>query len=223
VCGREADKLRKFDFVNALCSVCAFEHHWLEYRHETRTWAQESLRNPQAIILETKTTGFTNTDTIIEIAIISADEGKTLYNTLIQTNQPIQEAAYYHHFLTKDKLQSAPLFPAVWRDLSVIFDTTPTVISYNADFHSERLWWTAQQYGITVPALDWQCLMKRYAAFYGKLKKDDPRHLFEWQTLFDACRQQGTFVGVSNRALTTTVRVRRLLQALAETEGKQYE
>jgi DNA polymerase III epsilon subunit-like protein len=175
------------------------------------------------VLLDTETTGLEKTDTVIEIAVISAAQGTTLLNTRIQTDQPIREEATYRHHLTESDLQSAPSFSEVWAGLLAIFNQTQTIICYSADFHREKLMWTAQHYGFALPKVEWQCLMVRYATFYGKVRLDDPVCPFQWQELSQACKQQGTQGGQSPRSLAQVQRARRLLQALAKKKGKHYE
>jgi DNA polymerase III epsilon subunit-like protein len=155
--------------------------------------------------------------------VISATKGATLLNTLIQTKQPIHEEATARHHLTASDLQSAPLFSEIWADLLAILKQTEVIICYSADFHRERLTWTAQRSGFTFPKVEWQCLMTRYATFYGKVRRDDPTSLFQWQKLSEACKLLGTQGGDSPRSLAQVQRARRLLQALAEKEGKYHE
>ena len=94
-CGCEVeDELDDPHIVDGLCLACRFEKDWIEQRNEIRAWAQASLHAHHTVLLNTETTGFGKTDTVIEIAVISAAEGTTLLNTRIQTKQPIQEAGY---------------------------------------------------------------------------------------------------------------------------------
>jgi DNA polymerase-3 subunit epsilon len=223
MCGCEASEHDNPHIVDGLCQVCRFEQDWIEQRNKIRAWAQASLHAHSTVLLDTETTGLGNTDTVIEIAVISAAEGRTLLNTRIQTNQPIQESATYRHRLTASSLQSAPLFSEVWADLLAILNQAEVIICYHADFHRERLTWTAQRSGFTFPEVSWQCLMTRYATFYGQVRKDDPASPFQWKKLSDACKLQGTQGGDSPRSLAQVQRARRLLQALAEKEGNFYE
>lgn len=222
-CGCEERERQGPPTVGGMCRACSFEREWTRQCNEIRTWAQASLQDNHTVLLDTETTGLGNTDTVIEIAVISAAQGATLLNTRIQNTRPIQEAAISRHHLTQSDLQSAPLFPAVWADLVAVLRQTQTVICYHADFHREKLTRTARHYGFALPLLEWQCLMNRYATFYGKVRKDDPVNPFQWQTLARACQQQDIPLGPSPRSLAQVQRARRLLQALAEKQGKQYE
>lgn len=222
MCGCEVSEFDNPHIVDGLCQVCTFEKDWITQRNEIPAWAQASLRDHRTALLEIETTGFGNNDTIIEIAMISAAQGTILYNTPIQADQPIREEDTNRHH-PRVRNPYAPLFSAIWADLSAILKHTQTIICYNADFHRERLMWTAQRNGFVFPVVEWQCLMNRYATFYGKVRKDDPLYHFEWQALSGACKQQEIPGGQSPRSLARVKRARRLLQALAEKKGKQYE
>jgi DNA polymerase-3 subunit epsilon len=223
MCGCEVSELDDPHIVDGLCQVCRFEKDWIEQRNEIRAWAQASLHTEGTVLLDTETTGLETTDTVIELAVISTTQGTKLLNTRIQTDQPIKQEANYRHGLRNSDLLSAPPFAEVWADLSALLKQTQTIICYNADFHRERLIWTAQHEGFAFPQVDWQCLMNRYATFYGKVRKDDPVDPFQWQALSEACKQQGTEGGQSPRSLAQVQRARRLLQALAEKKGAYHE
>lgn len=192
MCGCEVNELDDPHIVDGHCQVCRFEKDWIEQRNGIRAWAQASLHADHTILLDTETTGIETTDTVIEIAVISTAQGTKLLNTRIQTDQPIQEAATHRHGLRKSDLLSAPSFAEVWADLSALLKQTQTIICYNADFHREKLIWTAHYEGFAFPQVNWQCLMNRYATFYGKIRGDDLVDPFQWQALSLACKQQGT-------------------------------
>ena len=224
MCGRDVHSHRDVLRLNSLCSICSFEELWTEQCQEIRRWAQNSLCSQQTILLNTETTGLGDTDTVIEIALISAEQGKTLYNTFIQAYRPTYRARTYDYASMENSFLSAPPFPKVWEDIVALLNQVQTVICYNADFHHKKLQRTVQKYDLPFPThIKWECLMNRYATFYGKIRNDDPFNSFQWQKLIYACKQQEISAGQSLRPLARAKRAYRLLQALAKSTGIHYE
>jgi DNA polymerase III subunit epsilon len=223
VCGYEPADDRSADLVDGLCRTCHFQRAWRQKVQDIRHWAQRVLLDEGAILLDTQTTGLGERDVVIELALLSASEGVPLYNTLIRPNRPIPWAATLRHSLMDADVRSAPTFGEIWADLLPILERYQRVISYNAAYHRGRLDWTAQVYGFRLPPLKWDCLMTRYAEFYGQLRNGDAANPYRWQTLRNACMQQKTHAGRSPRALSQVKRARRLLVAIAEQEGEHWD
>ncbi len=71
---------------------------------------------------------------------------------------------------------------------------------------------SARQEKLILPAAEWHCMMKIYAQYRGKLRRDGE---FRWYKLNDACKEEKVDAGHSYRALPRAKRVSRLLNALA--------
>ncbi len=223
ICGYEPDPDHAGTIVNGLCQTCHLQQAWRRQIQEVRYWAQSMLRDERAVLLDTETTGLSERDVVIELALLSVAEGTPLLNTLIRPDRPIPWEATLRHGLYDSDMRSAPPFGDVWGELLPILERHQTVISYSAAYHQTHLEWTAQLYGYQLPPLEWHCLMTRYAKFFGKIRLGDAQSLYQWQTLNRACKQQHTDAGRSPRALSQVKRARRLLVALAEKEGEHWD
>jgi DNA polymerase-3 subunit epsilon len=205
-----------------LCRTCRTQRAWCQEVLDIRHWAQRMLQDEQAVLLDTETTGLGKRDVVIELALLSVSDKRMLYHSLIRPNRSIPWAASSRNSLWDEQMRSAPTFERVWRDVLPILANCSTVISYNAAFHRSRLAWTAQQYGYQLPPLTWECLMTRYATFYGY-----PRSVhamsYLYQSLDNACRQQNTTRSVVHNASEHVKAARRLLYALAEKEGQHWD
>lgn len=116
-----------------LCMFC-FDH------IESIQWAKQVLADPNAIIIDTETTGLNNyhTDHPLEIAIINTNN-QTLLNTLVQTIKPISNGATAIHGITTEHLQNAPTFPQIYPTLCTILNNASKIIIYNAPFDYQIL------------------------------------------------------------------------------------
>ena len=223
ICGYEPEDNRSTDLVDGLCPTCHFQRAWLQRCQDIRRGAQNLLLDKHAVLLDTQTTGLGERDEVVELALLSAVEGVPIYNTLIRPKCPIPWEATLRHGLRDEDVRSARTFDEVWTDLLPLLERYQRVISYNAEFHRDRLDWTAQAYGYRLPPLTWKCLMIHYATFYGQIRPGDATSPFRWQTLRNACMQQKTHVGRSPRALSQVKRAHRLLVAIAEQKGEHWD
>jgi len=98
-------------------------------------WATKTLADPNAIILDTETTGLNKTDNDqpLEISIINT-AGEILLNTLVQVTVPISSGAIGLHGITQDMLNNAPTFPQIYPKLCLLLATASQTIIYNANF-----------------------------------------------------------------------------------------
>ena len=223
VCGYQPTDQYAGTIVDGLCRTCQFQRSWCQQVLDIRHWAQSMLRDEHAVLLDTETTGLGDRDVVIELALLSASDRQLLYNSLIRPNQPIPWAVSVRNSLRDEQMRSAPTFHQVWKDVLPILERYQTVISYSAAFHQARLDWTAQLYGYRLPPLKWECLMTRYARFYGKVRPGDDESPFQWQSLYRACRQQKTTPSFLPKASEQVKAARRLLRAIAEKEGQHWD
>ncbi|MFF7250456.1 hypothetical protein ACFZBU_42070 [Embleya sp. NPDC008237] len=70
---------------------------------QTMHWAQEMLRPGRAIVIDTETTGLHTSARIVEIAVLDANSGAPLLNTLVDPETPIPRAA--------TRIRQVPGFP----------------------------------------------------------------------------------------------------------------
>ncbi len=174
--------------------------------HPSVIWAREMLARPNVVILDTETTGLGAIDEIIEIAIINTRNG-VLMNRLFQCQMPtIPFQATRVHGLTKGDLNGACAFPQVWNALTRRLASWEILI-YNADYDLRMLNYTAKRYGLVLPALSAQCLMKRASEYIGGKKSK--------YSLADACAHFQIEQSEAHRALADVQNSLKVLQALA--------
>src|SRR5260370_37978434 len=70
--------------------------------------------------------------------------------------------------------------------------------SLQSAFHHAMLDRSARQEKLILPAAEWHCMMKIYAQYRGKLRRDGE---FRWYKLNDACKEETVDDGHSYRAL----------------------
>jgi DNA polymerase III subunit epsilon len=173
------------------------------------TLCQQMVADPDRYaILDCETTSLDGE--IIDLAIVSLD-GKALFNELLRPTVPIEEGAMAVHEITEAMVATVRTFKEAWPDILVVVEGK-TIIAYNATFDRGRFEHTARVHGITLPILEWQCMMLRYAEFWGMPGRYGG---FRWQKLKDACLQQGIPFNQAHRALSDAHAVVKLIQKLA--------
>jgi len=155
---------------------------------------------PNAVFLDTETTGLGHNDQIVEIAIID-HHGRALLETLVRPTVPIGEEAQAVHGITAADLVAAPTFPDILpRIVAAVLDRH--VVIYNRDFDTRLLAQTLAAHdlltgegtlrqrldGVFAPRA-WHCAMLTYAEFWGDW--NSRCHGYTWQSLAKAVSQQG--------------------------------
>lgn len=209
-------------YADGFCDVCRFELRWLQYRKNIEEWAQEIYQSPYAAILDTETTGLKDRAVVIELTIIPMLDHLPQMKTRIRPQQPIPPGATAVNSITDYDVRSAPTLPEIWPQLVEMFQRYHTIICYNEEFHRSRLDWTARQYGLALPPVEWRCLSNTYAIYYGKVGLDKT---FIRAPLNYACEQQGiTRVSYSHyHSFKHALQARALFRALAEKNVDHWE
>ena len=168
-----------------------------------------------AVILDTETTGLDNQAEICEIAVIEAETGKTILDTLIKPGCTIPDEVIRIHGITNDMVTDAPIYSDIHHQLVDIF-RDKMVIIYNADFDLRMIRQSSALSDPTKKQLTGSiiCAMKWYAEFYGH--RSNYRGSFKWQKLIDAARQQHIDVSdlKAHRALADCVITRRTIESV---------
>ena len=152
----------------------------------------EELRDRDALILDTETTGLNSSAEILQIGMVSL-EGETLFNSSIKPAKAKRwDDAQRVHGIAWSDVKDSPTIREVADQLKEIMNGRLVAI-YNADFDTRILWqsikadkaagtftWLHDQY--------WECVMKAYAEFWGQRGRYGS---YKWQSLTSACRQQG--------------------------------
>lgn len=192
---------------------------------ETTQWAQK-LFDLNFCILDTETTGLSNIDEIVEIAIIDK-EGNTLINQLIKPTKTIPSEAINIHGITNDEVKKAPTFNTIWPKVRKILKEQQNIVVYNANFDMKMITQSCQKHG-TTPKLNrfnWECAMNWYAYFNGEW--DDYWGNWRWQKLITATRWASFFLDCehygTHRALNDCRNTLLVLKALAQYGEKANE
>jgi hypothetical protein len=212
-CGYEAtsEEERRLISSQRLCEPCLFERRWIRRRKEIPGWAQGMVQSQNAAILDIEAFGHGRSAEILDLALITPD-GQRLFNSPFRPKYPLPLPFEAEDTAWLMNEKDIPTLPAIWPQLIALLGRFPTVLCYNADFHHAMLVRSARQDQLLVPAAEWHCLMKIYAQFHGKLRRDGE---FLWYKLNDACKEEKVNAGHSYRALPRAQRAARLLRALA--------
>lgn len=176
-------------------------------------WATDLLRREDVVVLDTETTGLGPQAEIIEIAVIALD-GSVLFESFVKPSCAIEPEAMRVHGITEDLLADAPRFAEVYARLHAVLHDK-LVLIYNAEFDTGRLSYMAQRAGLPPLVQRAQCLMNRYATFYGQRGSYGS---YRWQSLSAACKQQGIVLPADlpqHRALGDALTTLALLRHLA--------
>ncbi len=158
----------------------------------------KSIELTNAAILDTETTGLDKWSEVCEVSIIDALHGNVLYSSLIRPAKPIPSDATAIHGITFDDVRYAPTIVEAWPEIRAALSGRELLI-YNTDFDIRLLEQSMRYSGIELASIVAQrdflhslktsCVMLWYAEFYGDW--NDYHENYKWQSLTNACRQQG--------------------------------
>ncbi|WP_343009698.1 3'-5' exonuclease [Clostridium celatum] len=122
----------KKDLTDGKCYECI-------HADKIRETYKDIIKNKdQYVILDTETTGLSNDDQIVEIAIIDLD-GKELLNTRVYTEAPISPEASYVNGIKNSDLVGKPTIKELNSSIQNILKGK-TVLIYNDDFDVRMLY-----------------------------------------------------------------------------------
>jgi DNA polymerase III epsilon subunit family exonuclease len=128
---------------------------------------QAKLLLETSVTLDVETTGLSETDDdIVEIAVVDAKNGKTLYNSFVFTETPVNEHAFAVNGITLDMISASPSFKNVWKDIKAIIENK-IVVASNSDFDEKMVCYGALKNGLTPPQNTWVCLQRLYCKYAG--------------------------------------------------------
>jgi DNA polymerase III epsilon subunit-like protein len=191
-CGRAPTYLgdiKDFRPDGHLCEEC---YQWQCYEDEQREleemikadereacqWAAAILQTDNFVILDTETTDLYGY--LVELAVIDKT-GTFLFHSLINPQAPIDPQARAIHGITDEELATAPTLPEIWEQFLTCLDGKTTIITYNADFDRSTIYRDAARYNLPLPKVTWQCLMHKYAQYYGEYS--EYWQSYKWQPL----------------------------------------
>ncbi|MBV7328993.1 3'-5' exonuclease [Chloroflexi bacterium TSY] len=190
----------------------------IQVRKNTINQAQQYLaRKP--LYLDTETTGYHDTDQIVEICIIDHD-GQVLLDSLVKPIGSIPFGAVQIHGITNEMVQDAPTWPEIWPQVHSLL-TGRSVGIYNATFDLRLIQQSHQISGLASSGLKPEagaqafCIMKLYARYYGEW--NHRRRSYQWQSLEAAGKQCQLSLSNTHRARDDTLLARAVLRHMAQT------
>lgn len=163
-----------------------------------------------AIYLDTETTGLSEDDEIVEIAIVD-DDGTPLLNTLVKpVNHSTWDEAENIHHITPAMVKNAPTYDEIKDKIREIV-TGQEVVIYNADYDRQYLGPELES------AKRIECCMLCFAVHYGEY---NPYHdNYRWQKLKTAAEYvMYQWEGKAHRALADTLATRAVWRYLESPE-----
>ena len=135
------------------------------------------MNKSRSVYFDAETTGLDDKAEIIQVGIVD-QQGATLFESLVQCQDEMQQEAVDVHGITKEDLVNAPTWPEIHEQVCNLLSNADITKIYNARFDLRLLRQTAARYDLTVPTIKHRCLMNQYADLY-----------FEghWQKLSVAC------------------------------------
>lgn len=168
------------------------------------------------VYLDTETTGLTNQDEIVEIAIIDHD-GSTLFEELVKPRKAIPIEAQNIHGITDAMVANARTFPVMWQSIRPKLINRQVGI-YNTEFDLRMMQQSYEIYKLSwrekINAFD---ILVLYAQFFGEW---DPRYRrYRYQSLEKAGKQCNILLPNSHRAKDDALLTRELLHYMANSEA----
>ena len=150
-------------------------------RERVVAWARNLLQRTDWVILDTETTGTSDSDEIVQVAILSYD-GRALLDTMVRPTRPIPLDATAIHGITDEDVRDATLFHEVYERIEKII-AGKTVVIYNAQFDVRLIRQSLAKHNLfpVIRSLDdVDCAMLMYSAWVGEIW---PYGGYKWQKL----------------------------------------
>jgi DNA polymerase III epsilon subunit-like protein len=185
-----------------------------------RKWARD-LMESGFVVVDFETTGLNpRIEEITQIAIID-HEGRTLMNTLVKPQRPIQYGAQKVTGITPDKVKDAPNFREVYDNLMSALDGE-TVLAYNAPFDEQVLASTCHIHDGIPPMSLWGCVMRAYAQYNdNKTSRNGSRGA--WWKLTEAMEQENLPLLDAHDALADVRMTLNLVRRMAGMDPLTFE
>jgi DNA polymerase-3 subunit epsilon len=209
-CGGYVQKSTKSASPQGLCLSCQKEvDRSLKRRQAVQQWAVDLLGR-DCVLIDTETTGLSEFDGLVELAIVSA-RGNTLLHSLINPEMVIRAEATAIHGITNEMVKDAPRLRDLCEPVTRLLAGREVVI-YNANFDAPFL----RRGGI--PVTDPACLMLAFAKYFGAWS--DYHGGWKWRPLDAACAYFEIERRGRHRAEADAQDAAKVLQALASTPPK---
>ncbi len=180
-------------------------------RQKSIDWARELL-DDDIVILDFETTGFGDAE-IVQIGAIDGG-GQVLMDTLVKPTGSIPSGAARVHGITDVMVQDAPGFPELYVSLSILL-AGKRVVAYNAAFEKGIMNAVCKRHRLpSMRPRELTCAMIAYARYYGTW--NEKRRSFKWQSLSNACFQQGVAVKNAHTAVADCVMTLELMKKMTK-------
>lgn len=194
----------------------------------------------EPLFLDTETTGLTDRDEICEIAVLDL-AGQVLINSLVKPARKREWAAAAEiHGISREMVENEPTFRELLPELDRIL-VGRTVLVYNAEFDTNKLWSTAQANGLDendlhpwwVPTQNgpdaqplnykslWRCAMNLYAMYNGEW--NEHHQSYTWIRLSTAARQCGIQLPAGIHRAHADAELTRLLVLHMASQSKKFQ
>lgn len=193
------------------------------------------------LFLDTETTGLTDRDEIVEIAVLD-QAGTVLINSLVK---PARKADWFAaaeiHGITREMVSCSPTFRDLLPELEKILRDR-TVLVYNVEFDEGKLFGSADANGLDETTFTpwwfplkelleadppvyksrWHCAMELYAQFYGDW--NEYHRSYTWVRLATAAKQCGIQLPAGiHRAHADAELTRQIVKWLAAQDSKKVQ
>jgi len=169
------------------------------------------LSNPRALILDFETTDAKDAE-IVQIGAVNM-QGDVLMETLVKPAKPITPGAQRVHGISAEMVADAPGFDKLYTKFSTLLAGS-TVIAYNVKFEQSVIASVCARRKLPQPKPSvWTCAMETYAKFYGAWNAR--YRSYTWQSLSNACTQQGIVVRGAHDAVNDCRLTLALMQRMA--------
>ncbi len=188
-------------------------HYHPAHRRRAIQWAQSLLAH-DFCLLDTETTGLSQSDEIVQVAILDGS-GAVVLNQLVKPSRPIPAVASAIHGIRDEDVCDAPSFFQIYARLSGIL-AGQTVVAYNMDFDWRLLCQSGERFGLpSIRAGKLHCAMKQYAR-YKSVRRGNGRG-YVWHKLGVAVAQEGLTVRRAHDALDDARMTLALIHKMAQT------
>lgn len=173
-------------------------------------WARTLISSDNLVFLDTETTGLGKTAEIVDLSIVAVD-GMVLLNQLVRPVRPIPIDAMLIHGITNEHVADAPCWADVLEMARPLVNGR-VVVAYNSSFDRGMIEQCCAASVVELPAIDWQCAMRAYAAY----RKDPrlPSHGYRWRPLHEAAESFRLNIP-THRALADAMACRGVVMGMA--------
>lgn len=183
-------------------------------RQRAIAWASAIVRDGQAVVLDTETTGLGPDSEIVDIGVVGID-GTVYLDCLVKPERPIPVAATEVHGITNEMVAGAEPWPLVYERLCE--SLAGTVLVYNLEYDLKVINQVSRRHGLPEfrQGTQWQCAMNAYSEFDGTIGQFGS---LKWHRLEHAAAAMGITPG-GHRALADAEATRQLIHAMAAQPG----